>query len=242
MSNAATVTMDRVELKVSDGTTMFAHIARPSQAVTNAPGMLVFQEAFGVNDHIRDICRRFADLGFTAIAPELYHRTGTGVELKYGDMDAVKPHSGAMTLEGTAADIQAAYGWLTNGAEIARDRIASIGFCQGGRTSYIANAHVPLGAAISFYGGRMGEMMQLIEKQHAPILMFWGGLDKNITPETRRPVADALTAAGKVHEQVVFSNAEHGFFCDARSSYNADAARQAWALSLEFLRVRKVLQ
>jgi carboxymethylenebutenolidase len=100
---------------------------------------------------------------------------------------------------------------------------------------------VPLAAAISFYGGRMAEMLQLVEKQHAPILMFWGGLDKNIPPEQYRSVADALTAAGKPHEQVVFSIAEHGFFCDARPSYSADAAPQAWALSLAFLRVRKVL-
>lgn len=241
MSTATTATTERIELKVKDGTTMFAHVARPSGAVKNPPGILVFQEAFGVNDHIRDIGRRFADLGFVSIAPELYHRTGQGVALKYGDMDAVKPHSTAMTIEGLVADIEAAYGWLKNGAEIAEDRIASIGFCQGGRSSYVANAHVPLAAAISFYGGRIHDILQMSGSQHGPILMFWGGLDKNILPEHYRAVADSLTAVGKPHEQVVFSHAEHGFFCDARPSYSADAARQAWALVLEFLRVRKVL-
>jgi carboxymethylenebutenolidase len=64
--------------------------------------------------------------------------------------------------------------------------------------------------------------------------MFWGGLDKNIPPDQQRAVADALTAAGKEHNQVVFSYAEHGFFCDARPSYSPDAARQAWALTREF--------
>jgi carboxymethylenebutenolidase len=236
-----TITLERTELKVSDGTTMVAHIARPATPVANGPGILVFQEAFGVNDHIRDIARRFADLGFTAIAPELYHRTGTGVEIEYGKMDAVQPHSSAMTLEGIAADATAAYEWLRKEAGAAAERIAAIGFCMGGRVSYVANAYVPLAAAISFYGGRINELPQLAGRQHAPILMFWGGLDKNIPPEQRRTVADALTTVGKPHEQVVFSFAEHGFFCDARASYNPDAARQAWALSLEFLRTRKVL-
>jgi carboxymethylenebutenolidase len=232
--------MERIELKVADGTTMHAHVARPANP-TKAPGILVFQEAFGVNEHICDIARRFADVGFTAIAPELYHRTGTGVECKYGDMDAVKPHSSAVTTEGVAADTKAAYEWLRNEAKIEAGRIASVGFCMGGRVSYIANATVPLAAAISFYGGRINDIPQLAGSQHSPILMFWGGLDKNIPPEQRRMVEDSLTANGKPNEQVVFSAAEHGFFCDARPSYSADAARQAWALSLEFLRVQKVL-
>jgi carboxymethylenebutenolidase len=237
----STVTMERVELKVGDGTTMFAHIARPEKPVANGPGMLVFQEAFGVNDHIRDIARRFADLGMTAIAPELYHRTGTGLDLKYGDMDNVKPHSSAVTVEGIQADVKAAYEWLLKEGNASAEKIASVGFCMGGRVSFITNATVPLKAAISFYGGRINDLLQLSGSQHAPILMFWGGLDKNIPAEQRRAVSDSLSANGKPHEQVVFSFADHGFFCDARASYNADAARQAWVLSLEFLRVQKVI-
>jgi carboxymethylenebutenolidase len=237
----STVTMERVELKVGDGTTMAAHVARPAAPAANGPGILVFQEAFGVNDHIRDIARRFADLGITAIAPELYHRTGTGVAITYGDMDNVKPHSSAVTVEGLTADVKAAHEWLLKDAKVASARVASIGFCMGGRVSYIANASVPLAAAISFYGGRINDLLSLAGSQHAPILMFWGGLDKNIPPEQRRAVEDALTQANKPQEQVVFSFAEHGFFCDARPSYSADAARQAWALSLEFLRTQKVL-
>lgn len=237
----STVTTERVQLSVSDGTKMYAAVARPPSRVTDAPGILVFQEAFGVNAHIRDIAGRFADLGFTAIAPELYHRTGDGVDLKYGDMDAVKPHMSAVTVEGLAADIKAAHDWLTGEAKVAAERIASIGFCMGGRVSYVANATVPLAAAISFYGGRINDLLNLVDKEHGPIMMFWGGLDKNIPPEQHRAVSDALTAAGKRHAQILFSDAEHGFFCDARASYNAGAARQAWALSLEFLRVNKVL-
>lgn len=237
----STVTMERVSLRVADGTSMHAHVARPPSGATNTPGILVFQEAFGVNDHIRDIARRFADLGFTAIAPELYHRTGDGFTAAYGDMATVRPASDALTLDTLKADGRAAYDWLINEAKCDAKKIASIGFCQGGRTSYVTNSHVPLAAAVSFYGGRIQNTLELVGTQHAPIMMFWGGQDKGILPEHRRAVEDALTAADKPNAQIVFSYAEHGFFCDARPSYNADAARQAWALVLEFFRTRGVL-
>ncbi len=228
-----------VTLAVDDGTEMVAHVARPANP--NGSGILVFQEAFGVNDHIKDLADRFANLGFLAIAPEMYHRTAEpGTTMAYGDMEKVRPHGGAMTLPGIQADVRAAYAWLTsNGA--AADRIASTGYCQGGRVSYIANATVPLAAAASYYGGNIPSILDLAPKQHGPNLMFWGGLDKNIGPEIYRAVADALTAAGHEHTQVVFSYAEHGFFCDARPSYSAKASRQAWALTLEFFRANGVL-
>jgi carboxymethylenebutenolidase len=237
-----TTALETVELSVDDGTTMHAHVARPANA-TNAPGILVFQEAFGVNDHIKDIASRFAAEGFVAIAPEMYHRTGTNVVLNYGDMEAVKPHMSAVSPETIMADVRAAYGWITGPGGAAANRIAAIGYCMGGRVTYVANATVSLSAAARYYGGGLNTepMLALADKQRGPILQFWGGKDKNIPPEAYRAVADALTAAEKLHEQVVFSYAEHGFFCDARASYNPHAAKQAWALTLEFFRTQKVL-
>jgi carboxymethylenebutenolidase len=236
------IALETVDLAVDDGTTMTAHIARPASAA-HAPGILVFQEAFGVNDHIKDVARRFAAEGFLAIAPEMYHRTGSGVVLNYGDMDAVKPHSSAVTTETIVADVKAAHAWLTGAGGAPADRIAAIGYCQGGRVTYVANATVSLSAAASYYGGGLATepMLALAAKQRGPLLQFWGGKDKNIPPESYRATADALTAADKIHEQVVFSYAEHGFFCDARPSYNPHASRQAWALTLEFFRSQKVL-
>jgi carboxymethylenebutenolidase len=95
---------------------------------------------------------------------------------------------------------------------------------------------VQLGTAISFYGGGIvPDLLPLAQAQRAPILMFWGGLDSHIPPEQYRAVADALTAAQATHEQVVFSQADHGFFCDARASYNAIASQQATAMVNAFL-------
>ena len=234
--------MERVELAVGDGSRMNAFVAEPAPAASPKAAIIVLQEAFGVNGHIRDVAQRFARLGLTAIAPELFHRTAPGFEGSYGDFEAVRPNLQALTLEGIRVDIAAAYEWLTDTARIAPARIAAIGFCMGGRAVFTANAALALAAAVSFYGGGIDEDGRRgAASQHGPILMFWGGRDQHIPPEQRRAVADALSAAGKPHEQVVFSEADHGFFCDQRPSYHPGAARQAWALTLEFLRVCDVL-
>jgi carboxymethylenebutenolidase len=232
---------DRIELSVADGTKMNAYVSRPS-GDGKAPAIMVFQEAFGVNAHIRDVADRFAALGFLAVAPELFHRTGAGFEGTYTDFEAVRPHMAALSPNGLNADIDATYKWLKAQPGADSERIAATGFCMGGRVAYMANARVKLGAAMSFYGGGIApDLLDLAKTQHAPILMFWGGLDAHILPEQYRAVADALSAGGATHEQVVFGKADHGFFCDARASYNQIAARQAWALLKEFLNAYGVL-
>jgi carboxymethylenebutenolidase len=225
-----TIETQRVELPTADGP-MHAYVAQSASAPVAAPGIIVFQEAFGVNPHIRDVTERFAKLGFVAIAPELFHRTGDGVEIAYGDMAAVKPHREKLSPASVAEDAKAAFTWLAAHAD--PHRVAAIGFCMGGMAAYVANANLALSAAISFYG--LGPL-ELAEQQHAPILMFWGGKDQHITTVDQRAVSDSLTAAGRVHEQVTFSQAGHAFFCDARASYEPAAATQSWALVQAFLK------
>jgi carboxymethylenebutenolidase len=214
---------------------MNVYTARPQHATGG--GIMVFQEAFGVNEYIRDICERFAALGMTAMAPELFHRTGPGFEAGYDDFEPVRKHMSALTTEGISEDVRETYDRLTQEPGVDKERIAAIGFCLGGRVAYIANAVTPLRAAVSYYGGGIApDLLGMASQQHGPILMFWGGKDQHIPREQYRSVADALTAAGKTHEQVIFSQADHGFFCDRRGSYEAHASRQAWALTQEFLR------
>jgi carboxymethylenebutenolidase len=107
---------------------------------------------------------------------------------------------------------------------------------MGGRASYFADSIVPLRCAISFYGGGIASNLGRAAQLHAPMLFFWGGRDKNITPEQTVSVDAALREAGKQFVHVEFSDAGHGFFCDRRKSYNKDAAAQAWSLLQEFLR------
>ncbi|HEV2389060.1 MAG TPA: dienelactone hydrolase family protein [Candidatus Acidoferrales bacterium] len=232
---------ESISLKISDGSSMGAFLARPESAGSH-PGILVFQEAYGVNHHIREVTMRLAREGYIALAPELFHRTAPGFEGSYGDFQAVMPHIRALTDAGLEADVRAAHDAVAAQPGIETGKIACIGFCMGGRVSFLADSVLPVAAAISYYGGgiapsQMGPgLLGRAARLHAPILMFWGGLDKHIGPDQHRAVVDALRAAGKPYVNVEFSGADHGFNCDERASYNATAAKQAWALSLDFLK------
>lgn len=221
---------EKAFLNVSDGTTMAAYVARPDPE-KNHPGILVFQEAFGVNGHIRNVAERFAREGLVAIAPELFHRTAPGFEGNYADFETVRPHVGALKNESISADILASYDWLSKNSN---GSIVSIGFCMGGRVSFLANATVALKAAVSFYGGGIAGLLDRVPSLSAPMMMFWGGLDKHIKPEDTRKIADALKGSGKEYVTIEFSHADHGYFCDARASYNRNAALQSWGLVLDF--------
>jgi carboxymethylenebutenolidase len=227
--------LEKTSVRVDDGSEMTIHVARPSSGGGRKPGVLVFQEAFGVNHHIAAIARRFADDGYVAAAPELFHRTGPGFEGSYTDFEAVRPHVAALTTEGIIADVRASHAFLGGLDDVDASRLACIGFCMGGRVSYLAAATVALRAAISFYGSIAPELFDRAKDVRAPFLMFWGGLDKHIPPERHRALADALRAADKPFVDVEFSFADHGFNCDERASYNPEAARHAWALVRDFL-------
>jgi carboxymethylenebutenolidase len=221
-------------LDVRDGTTMRAYVVRPETAGPH-PGLVVLQEAFGVNAHIRDVATRFAGQGFVAIAPELFHRTGSGVEGRYDDFPAMAPHFKALGPDGMAADLHAAHEWLCAEPGVAGERTAAVGYCMGGRAAFLANAELPLRASVSYYGGGIAEsLLGRVGDLHAPQLMFWGGKDTHIPPEKHRAIDDALRAAGKPYTTVEFGEGDHGFFCDARPAYNPDVAAEAWALTLAF--------
>ena len=234
---------ETITLRVSDGTEMNGFLARPADGAKR-PGMLVFQEAFGVNGHIRDVCKRIAAEGFVTLAPELFHRSGPGMEIPYTDLPSAMMQVRALTEAGMEADVRAAHQALMADPQVEPGRYAAVGFCMGGRVAYLADAVVPLVAAISFYGGgiapsQMGPgLLGRVKNLSGPILFFWGGRDKHIGAEQRRAVADALTEVGKTHIEVTFSDADHAFFCDARPSYHPESAKEAWALSLAFLRER----
>ena len=233
----AAIIKEKLELAVGDGTQMGAYVARPNDSGPH-PGLLVFQEAFGVNHHIRDVTERFAAQGYVAIAPELFHRTAPpGFEVSYTDFPSVMPHMQAVTTETAEEDIRAAYDWLGSNGAVKAGEISCVGFCMGGRVSFIANSAVRLRAAASFYGGGIAPgLLGRAAKLQAPSLFIWGGLDKHITPEHRRAATEALSAEKKIYVNAEFSRADHGFFCDERSAYEPHSARQAWALTLEFLR------
>jgi carboxymethylenebutenolidase len=116
-----------------------------------------------------------------------------------------------------------------------------VGYCMGGRVSFLANALVPVKAAISYYGGGIAPgqrgpgLLSHVPEMHGAMLLYWGGLDQHIPKAETLAVADALKNAKKTYVCVEFSDADHGFICDARPSYNPQAAAESWALTHAFL-------
>lgn len=233
---AAGLIQQRENLTVSDGTRMDAYVARPDDKSVHH-GIMVLQEAFGVNSHIRNVTDRFAREGYVAIAPELFHRTAPGFEGSYESFAPIRPHLEAMTRKGVEGDLHATYQWLQNEKDIQADHVFCVGFCMGGRTAFAANSFLPLRAAVSYYGGGIApDSLDRVPSLHGPMLLFWGEQDKHIPPEQRSAVISALKNHDKPYVNVEFSDADHGFFCDERKAYEPRAARQSWALMMEFLR------
>ena len=220
--------METVTLKI-DGE-MDAYVAQPSG--TPKAGIIVFQEAFGVNPYIKDICERFAKEGYLAIAPELFHRSGKGIEVAYTDLASARPYMDAVNPDTVEADARAAYEWLAGQGVT---KVVSIGFCMGGRASFIANSTLPLKAAVSFSGSLSSALLVRTSYVSAPMLFFWGGKDTHIPRETWTAIPAAFDAAGKHHVTVEMGDAGHGFFCNERAAYHEPSSKLAWPLTLKFL-------
>ena len=223
-----------VNLPVADGTEMRAYVAFPT-ATGPVPGIILLQEAFGVNHHIRSVADRLAAAGYAVVAPELFHRTAApGLEIAYSDFASAMPHYNAINNDDLTADLHAAHAWLTAQPLVKADKIGSIGFCIGGRVSFLANAVLPLAAGVSYYGGGTHTIADRAQDLHATHLFFWGGLDAHIGKAAIDQVIEAVEAAKKPYINTVISYADHGFYCDERPSYHPEAAKEAWALTLAF--------
>jgi carboxymethylenebutenolidase len=224
------------ELTTSDGP-MRLYEAVPDGEPRGA--VIVIQEAFGVNPHIEDVTRRFADPGYHAVAPDMFHRTGGGV-VSYDDFGPVIEHFiGIGDDNAILADVDAAVDYL-HGVGFDNDRIGIVGFCFGGRVSFLVAANRALGASVGFYGGglvtaRFPQFPALVD--HAPALQtpwlgLFGDLDQSIPVEDVEQLREALSAAAVDAEVVRYADAEHGFHCDARPAYNAAAAADGWTRTL----------
>ncbi len=229
-----TITTEWVSIDVADGSKMDVYIARPAGAGPH-PGLLVIQEIFGVNHHIRDIAERFAKEGYVAIAPDMFHRFKPRYEGGYIDIPASIALTSNLTPEGLIADLLASHDFLKASPLTAGKKVGVIGYCMGGRLSFVANGIAPFDAAVAYYGGGTQQNLDLAPEQHGPVLFVWAGNDGYIPVEAHRAVVDAVRAAGKPFVDIEFANVNHGFFCDARSDYNAEASAIVWPLTLAFL-------
>jgi carboxymethylenebutenolidase len=203
--------------------------------------VIVVQEAFGVNDHIQDVTRRFAAAGYRAVAPTLFHRAGGGTA-PYTDFSKVMPLFKGVNDEAMLMDVDAALAHLH--AQGFRDaQIGLVGFCFGGRVSFLVATRRALGAVVGFYGGgivaaRRPGFPTLIgdtAKLGSPWLGLFGDRDQGIPNEDVEVLRQTLAREAKVpHEVVLYEGAEHGFHCDVRASYHEKSAKDAWRRTLEW--------
>ena len=234
-----TVTAKTLSLETADGP-MDLYEARPSGPPAGAA--IVIQEAFGINDHIQDVTRRLAEEGYHAVAPALFHRAGGGTA-PYGDFSKVLPLFRGLTDDATLVDVDAALAHL-RAAGWTDAQTGLVGFCFGGRVSFLVAARRALGAAVGFYGGGIAVARRLqlpvliaeARQLKSPWLGLFGDQDASIPVEDVELLRAALEGAPVPTEVRRYPDAEHGFHCDARPSYHETAARDGWARTLAWFR------
>jgi carboxymethylenebutenolidase len=208
------------------------------------PVVLVVQEIFGVHEHIRDVCRRFAKLGHLAVAPELFARQGDVAKIAEVSDIVAKVVSKVPDAQ-VMSDLDATVAWAAKTGSGNTDKLGITGFCWGGRIVWLYAAHSPtLKAGVAWYGRLVGPTTDLQPKNpidvvpalKAPVLGLYGGADQGIPLETVEQMRAALKAAGKPSEIVVYPDAPHGFFADYRPSYRPEPAKDGWKRLLEWFR------
>ncbi|GAA2636309.1 dienelactone hydrolase family protein [Actinomadura fulvescens] len=228
---------DWITAATADGP-MRVYVARPPEPARRA--VVVLQEAFGVNEHIQDIARRFAARGFLALAPDLFHRNGVGT-LGYDQHAEAMPLIGAIGADAITMDVRAVLDHLAAGEGIPTGRTAVVGFCFGGRAAFTAATAIPgLAATVVFYGPGIAAgphaVLDRAKSIAAPMLLHVGAEDPTIPAEQIAAIEAALRDAGADFEQHVYEGAGHAFACDARPHmYRTGPAAEAWGRTHAFL-------
>ena len=219
-----------IQLKAADGQSIPAYVAEPQGQPRG--GIVVIQEIFGVNSHIRAVADGYAKEGYLAIAPAIFHRVKPDVDMGYGPDDmsagmALKAATEALPAPGVMQDIQAAIRHVASAG-----KVGIVGFCYGGLLSWRSACDLQgLAAAVPYYGGGVTTPDEIARQPQCPVMAHFGDQDKWIP-------LDSVEAFRKAHPQVEVHvyPANHGFNCDQRGSWNAEAAKLARDRTLAFFR------
>jgi len=215
-----------------------AYLAQP-EGTGPFPAVIVIFEAFGLNENIKDITRRFAQAGFVGLAPDLYYPEQERV-VPYGDMQKVFALANTLPDDRALADIGRTIQYLKQQPHVKGNAIGVTGFCMGGRLAFLtACVHASdIAAAVPFYGGGIGGPgrfsgqtmvpLDLAEKIRCPMIVNYGEKDAFIPLEEVRKVESRLAQLGKRAEVRVYPGADHGYMCSDRASYHPEAAKDSW--------------
>ncbi len=223
-----------VKIPVQDGE-IPAYRAMPATG-ENFPVVLVVQEIFGVHEHMQDICRRFAKLGYLAIAPEMFARQGdvskiSNIQEIISQVVSKVPDAQVMS------DLDATVTWAEKSSKGNTDKLGITGFCWGGRITWLYSVHNPkVKAGVAWYGRLVGESKSLTPKHpldiaadlKAPVLGLYGGSDQGIPNNTVEQMRQALKAGNSGSEIVLYPDTPHGFYADYRPTYRQEQAEDGW--------------
>jgi carboxymethylenebutenolidase len=232
-TDAKGIVTGAVKIPVKDGA-IPAYRAQPDKG-DNFPIVLVIQEIFGVHEHIQDVTRRFAKLGYLAIAPELFIRQGDVSKLS--NIDKIRQIVAKVPDAQVLSDLDATVDWAVKSSKGNGDRVGITGFCWGGRITWLYAAHNPkLKAGVAWYGRLVGDSNELqpnypidvVSTLQVPVLGLYGGQDTGIPLKTVEQVREKLKSSSSKSEIVVYPNAPHAFFADYRPSYREADAKDSW--------------
>jgi carboxymethylenebutenolidase len=226
------VSTTTIRLRTSDGE-MKCHQVSP-RGPGKFPAVIVIMEAFGLNDHIKDVTERIAAEGYIAIAPDLYYRESPNV-VGYDQLHEAMGLMQRLDYDKVVADLRSVISHLKTQNFVNGDRMGMTGFCMGGTIAFLAACKFPtdIKAAVTFYGGSIADdsptaPLNFAGDLQARILCLFGEKDSYIPLSQVNKIEDTLRALGKSFEVKVYADAEHGFFCDDRTSYHPEAANDAW--------------
>jgi carboxymethylenebutenolidase len=222
-----------IELKAADGKEFSAYMALPEG--DRGPGMIVIQEIFGVNSHIRDVVDLYAQLGFVTIAPDLFFRIKPGLDIGYTEASMQEGMSYYQKLDFDQAieDLTTCVQALKAMPEVVA-KVGSVGYCMGGQLSYRLATKNAVDAAVSYYGGGLEPYIEQASNLKTPLLMHFAEKDNYIPMSTVEEMTDAL-AEKRDTAVYLYPGVDHGFNCDQRGSYDRTSAMVAFARSNWFL-------
>lgn len=222
-----------IDITTEDGT-FGAYLSLPRGG--KGPGIVLLQEIFGVNQHIRNVADQYAADGYVVIAPDLFWRDGARIELTYDEAGwkrAVELMN-SLDFDKAQTDIAATVKALRAQEGTAGQKIASIGYCMGGLLSYRTAADGLVDTAVAYYGGGIQNGLDRADEIKVPVLMHFGSADSHIPNDAVKAIAERFEGVESV-EIHVYQGAEHGFNCNHRDSYNQRAAAEAHGHTLVFL-------
>jgi len=218
----------RISIPAVDGP-MPAVLCRPTQGGPHG-GVLVLMEAFGLTPHIADVTMRIAREGYVALAPDLYYRDLPNNKFGYDQVNEGVTMMLRLKTSKVVDDIRAALGFLKSDKDVLPDKIGITGFCMGGGFTFLTACELSpqIAAAAPFYGMVQDEWIQAVEQITVPVYLFFGGADPFIPPSRVQQIEQRFHDLGKDCRVKTYPEADHGFFCHERSSYNAPAAEDVW--------------